>query len=263
MDHIMPVSPQRIEFALELASLSGAVVRRYFRTGVAVDRKSDSTPVTLADREAERVMRAAIEAAFPEDGITGEEFGETPSRSGLRWVLDPIDGTKAFVAGRPTFGTLIALCEGDRPVLGIIHQPVLGELWLGVDGRPTLFNDEPARVRPCAGLADAIVSTTSPDLFTPPEHAAWERIRARAGTKIYGGDCYAYGLVASGHADLVIESGLKPHDVAALLPVLKGAGGVVTDWSGRAVVLAPETGLVAAGDARVHAEALAILAEIG
>lgn len=259
----MQISPQQIELALELAQLSGAVVRRYFRTGLAIDRKSDSTPVTIADREAERVMRERIEARFPEDGITGEEFGETRSRSGFRWVLDPIDGTKAFMAGRPTFGTLIALCEGDRPVLGIIHQPVLNELWLGVEGRPTLFNNVPARVRSCAVLADALISTTAPDLFNARELAAWDALRARAATKIYGGDCYAYALLASGHADLVLESGLKPYDVAALVPVVEGAGGIVTDWRGKAIGLAPEVGVVAAGDARVHRETLAILAEIG
>lgn len=259
----MQVTQPQIDLALELAALSGAVVQRYFRSGLAVDRKSDSTPVTIADREAERVMRTAIEKAFAADGITGEEFGDTPSRSGFRWVLDPIDGTKAFMAGRPTFGTLIALCANDRPVLGIIQQPVLGEIWLGIEGRPTLFNGEPARVRVCRGLGEAIVSTTSPDLFNPAERAAWDRVCARAGTKLYGGDCYAYGLVASGHADLVIESGLKPHDVAALLPVLKGAGGIVTDWAGRDVTLQPEVGLVAAGDVRVHAETLALLAEDG
>jgi histidinol phosphatase-like enzyme (inositol monophosphatase family) len=259
----MPVTPEQIELAEELAALSGAVVRRYFRSGFAIDRKADDTPVTIADREAERVMRERIEAVFPQDGVIGEEFGVRPSRSGFTWVLDPIDGTKAFMAGRPTFGTLIALCAGDRPVLGIIHQPVLGEIWLGAEGRPTTLNGAPARVRACAGLASALVSTTSPDLFDETERAAWAALRARAATTIYGGDCYAYALLASGHADLVIESGLKVHDVAALVPVVKGAGGFATDWHGRDITISPETGLVAAGDRRVHAETLAILAGRG
>lgn len=255
----MSVSERRIALALELARLSRDVIRAYFRAPLAIDRKADRTPVTIADREAERVMREAIAAAVPDDGIIGEEFGDSPSRSGWTWVLDPVDGTKAFMAGRPTFGTLIGLCEGDRPKLGIIQQPVLDELWLGVEGRQTTFNGIPARVRPCAGLDEALISTTATDLFTQAERAAWERVRERAATAIYGGDCYAYALLASGHADLVIETGLKPHDVAALVPVVVGAGGGMTDWAGRDVRLQPDVAVVATGDARVHAQALALL----
>jgi histidinol phosphatase-like enzyme (inositol monophosphatase family) len=249
-----------IDLAEALADAAGGVVRRYFQTGIEADDKADQSPVTLADREAESVMRALIAARAPEHGIIGEEHGRENAGAEHVWVLDPIDGTKAFLTGKPLFGTLIGLLHRGVPVLGIIDQPVLGDRWLGVAGRPTTRSGRAARVRPCAGLGQARLSTTGPQYFSEEKRRAFERVAGQVKLLSYGGDCYQYGLVASGSIDVVIESGLKLHDFAALVPVVTGAGGVMTDWQGRALDANSEGDVVAAGDARVHAAALEALA---
>jgi inositol-phosphate phosphatase / L-galactose 1-phosphate phosphatase / histidinol-phosphatase len=247
--------------AERLADESGAIVKRYFRTGVAVDDKADASPVTVADRESEAAMRALIEATFPDHGIVGEEFGPARPDAPYVWVLDPIDGTKSFVSGKPLYGTLIALLREGKPILGVINHPSLGERWIGVDGRPTLFNGTPARTRACESLAKAVVYTTSPYMFANAhDAAAYERVRKATKFAVFGGDCFAYALVASGWADLVVESGLKPFDFCALVPVIEGAGGRITDWQNRPLSLQSDGRVVAAGDRRSHAEALARLA---
>lgn len=250
-----------VALAEHLADSSGPVVRRYFRTNVAVDDKADASPVTIADREAERTIRAIIEAERPDDGIFGEEYGTRNLDAEWVWVIDPIDGTKSFIAGRPIFGTLIALLHRGVPVLGIIDQPIIGDRWVGAAGRPTTFNGSPARVRACpGGVAAALLGTTSPDLFPGDTAPAFDRVKARAKVTVYGGDCYTYGLLASGHYDLVVEAGLKLYDFAALVPVVTGAGGIMTDWAGRPLDAASDGRVIAAGDARTHGEALASLA---
>lgn len=250
-----------VALAQRLADSSASVVRRYFRTNLVVDDKADSSPVTAADREAERIVRAIIEAQRPEDGIYGEEYGTKNLEAEWVWVIDPIDGTKSFIAGRPIFGTLIALLRHGRPVLGIIDQPVIGDRWIGVAGRPTTHNGQPARVRGCAGgLAGAMLGTTSPDLFPDGDLPAFGRVRDAAKVTVYGGDCYTYGLLASGYYDLVVEAGLKLYDFAALVPVVTGAGGVMTDWRGNPLDASSDGHVVAAGDPRTHRETLAILA---
>ena len=249
-----------LPFAHTLADAAGAVLRRYYRTPVAVDRKADASPVTIADREAERAMRALIRDAFPEHGIEGEEDGAERGDAPLVWSLDPIDGTKSFITGRPLFGTLIALVRAGRPVLGIIDQCVLGERWVGVERRPSLWNGSEIRVRACPDLAEAVLYTTSPELFrTPQERAAFARVVAAVRQPMYGGDCYAYGLLAMGFADLIVETGLQTHDFCALVPVVEGAGGVITDWRGAPLGMASDGNVVAAGDRRVHEAALALL----
>jgi histidinol phosphatase-like enzyme (inositol monophosphatase family) len=250
-----------LDLAQRLADASGAVIRRWFRSGLDAEDKPDHSPVTVADREAESAMRALLAAHAPGHGVVGEEFGRENDGAELVWVLDPIDGTKAFLTGKPLFGTLIALLHRGRPVLGIIDQPVLGDRWIGAAGRPTRLGGKPARVRACAGLAAARLSTTGPQYFTEAARRAFDRVAARAKLLSYGGDCYQYGLVASGSVDLVIEAGLKLHDFAALVPVIEGAGGVMTDWRGRPLDATSAGDVVAAGDARVHAEAIAALAE--
>lgn len=256
-----PCPTPLVTLAERLADASGPVIRQYFRTPVAVDDKADASPVTIADREAERTIRAIIEAERPDDGIYGEEFGTKNLDAEWVWVIDPIDGTKSFITGRPIFGTLIALLHRGRPVLGVIDQPIVRDRWLGVEGRPTLFNSQPARVRACAGgLAAATLGTTSPDLFPGADQDAFRRVAGTAKVSVYGGDCYSYGLLAAGYYDLVVESGLKLYDFAALVPVVTGAGGLMTDWDGRPLDAKSNGRVVAAGDARTHRETLAALA---
>ncbi|WP_437689487.1 histidinol-phosphatase [Sorangium sp. So ce176] len=255
----MTPSQELVDLAQRLADASGAVIRRYFRKGIEADDKEDASPVTVADREAEVAMRELLAARAPGHGIVGEELGRENEGAELVWVLDPIDGTKAFITGKPLFGTLIALLHRGRPVLGVIDQPVLGERWLGVLGRETLWNGAPARVRACAGLSDVRLSTTGPQYFSPTAARAFGAVAARAKLVSYGGDCYQYGLVASGCVDVVVEHGLKLHDFAALVPVITGAGGLMTDWEGRPLDAASAGDVVAAGDPRAHAEVLAAL----
>ncbi|MBX3593545.1 histidinol-phosphatase [Sphingomonas sp.] len=249
----MPVTQADIDLALRLADAAGVAIRPYFRAEHGLEVKADASPVTLADTEAEAAMRRLIVAERPMDSIIGEEGAAREGSSGRTWVLDPIDGTRSFIAGRPIFGTLIALLEGGWPVLGIIDQPIIGERWLGVTGRATLFNDRPARARSCRDLSTALLATTSPALFGDDQLHAFEHVDAKVMSTVLGGDCYNYGLVASGHLDLVIEAGLKLHDFAALVPVVEGAGGVMCDWNGDPLHAGSSGEVVAAGDpARVE-----------
>jgi histidinol phosphatase-like enzyme (inositol monophosphatase family) len=254
-----------LAFAHRLADAAGAVIRPYFRHRLNVIDKGKTAfdPVTAADREAEAAMRALIRAERPGDGILGEEHGAEQGSNEFRWVLDPIDGTRAFITGRPTWGTLIALEKNGRPILGIIDQPVLNERFVGFRGRAEFHSSlarTPIACRPCAALADAVVSTTHPwAYFTPAERNGFETVCARARMSSFGGDCYAYALLAMGHLDVIIEATLQPWDVAALVPIVENAGGVLTDWTGGPV---PHGGrIVAAGDPRVHAEVLEVLAQ--
>ncbi len=250
-----------VALAQRLADASASVIRGYFRTGVTVDDKADQSPVTVADREAERAIRAILDAERPNDGIYGEEFGTKNLDAEWVWVIDPIDGTKSFIAGRPIFGTLVALLHRGTPVMGLIDQPIIGDRWLGVTGQPTTHNGQPVRVRPCpGGIAAAMFGTTSPDLFPGEDYDAYRRVAAQVKVSAYGGDCYSYGLLASGYYDLVVESGLKLYDFAALVPVVIGAGGLMTDWDGAPLNAASTGRVIAAGDPRTHREAMAALA---
>jgi len=248
--------------AHRLADCAGEVQRRYFRTPVSVETKADSSPVTIVDREAEARMRELIEAAFPEHGILGEEHGPVRTDAEFVWVLDPIDGTKSFITGRPLFGTLIALAHRGRPVLGLIDQSILQERWVGIDGAGAVWNGRPISVRPCPRLDAAVLFATSPAMFaTAPEAGAFARLQSKVRLPMFGGDCYAYGLLAMGFADLVVEASLQPYDFMALAPVIEGAGGRITDWRGRPLRLESAGQVVAAGDPRVHEAACALLAE--
>jgi myo-inositol-1(or 4)-monophosphatase len=259
------IDSETLAFANRLADAAGAVIRPLFRRRMAVTDKGAEKgkafdPVTEADRGAEEALRQIIARERPGDAILGEEFGETPGTSGRRWVLDPVDGTRAFITGHHT---LIALEYGGERVLGIIDQPVLRERFIGYPGTAQVTSPEgtaPLKTRACARLADAIVTTTHPwGYFNGGERAAFERIAQAARMSRFGGDCYGYALLAAGYTDLVIESQLKPWDVAALVPVIENAGGIVTDWTGAKLGVAQSYSVIAAGDARVHAEALAFL----
>jgi len=196
--------------------------------------------------------------------VVGEEQGSERAGAEYVWVLDPIDGTRKFITGNPLFGTLIALLRHGRPILGVIDMPMLGERWTGVAGRPTRFADRQgareARVRPCADLAGAVLSASSPHMFAEAEFSAFERVRRSAKTVLYGGDCFAYGALAGGFLDLVVEADMDPYDFMALVPVVEGAGGVMTDWTGAPLALETDGRVVAAGDRRVHEAALELLA---
>jgi histidinol phosphatase-like enzyme (inositol monophosphatase family) len=252
-----------LKLAARLAEAGRKVARQYFRQGLAVEDKADESPVTRADREAETALRQIIGKAYPGHGIYGEEFGIENPEAEFVWVLDPIDGTKRFITGNPLFGCLIALLQGGRPILGVIDMPALQERWTGAAGHATRFSDHrgshEARVRPCDGLAVATVLATSPDMFTGPDAAPFQRLHAAAKLTLYGGDCFNYGLLASGFADLVIEADLAPYDHLAHAPIIAGAGGVMTDWQGRPTGLASDGRVICAGDARCHDLAISLL----
>ncbi len=230
--------------------MAGAVIRRWFRAGIAAELKSDESPVTVADREAEAAMRAVLARRFPDHSILGEEGGEERAGARYRWVLDPIDGTRAFITGRPTFGTLIALLDGETPVIGLIDQPITGERWLGVADLATTFAGAygKAGCRPCGTLAQAELSCTSPGIFRPHEQVRWDGLAGQVRRVSWGGDCYAYGLLALGQIDIVAEATLKLWDWAALVPVIEGAGGRITDWGGRTLHPDGDGTVLAVGD---------------
>ncbi|WP_193368859.1 histidinol-phosphatase [Pelagibius marinus] len=252
-----------LSLAGRLAAAARAVAQRHFREDLPVEDKADESPVTRADREAETAMRELIAAAHPDHGIHGEEFGVENAGAEFVWVLDPIDGTKRFITGNPLFGCLVALLQGGRPILGLIDMPILEERWLGASGQATTFTDRKgtreARVRPCAGLAAATVLATSPEMFMGDDAPAFARLRGAAKLTLYGGDCFNYGLLASGFSDIVVEANLAPYDHLAHAPIVTGAGGVMTDWQGRPTSLETDGRVLCAGDPACHAEALSLL----
>lgn len=253
----MDLSPFR-PFLTDLALQSGDFLRaQAANPALAVETKSDDSPVTAADRGAETLLRDLIARRFPDHGIIGEEFGNVNETADFVWVLDPIDGTKSFITGVPLWGTLIALLHQGRPVLGAIHQPVLRQLMIG-DGTTTTLNGTPVRVRPCARLEDATLLTSDP--LNPAKYqngAAWDALAARARLVRTWGDCYGYLLLASGRADIMCDPVMNPWDIQALVPIIRGAGGVITDWRGGDPVKGDS--IVAAGPG-VHADVLRSLA---
>jgi len=252
-------------FVEQLAAKSGEVILPFFRTSLSIDNKGGPgrfDPVTAADRAAEAAMRTLIREAFPAHGIVGEEYGSERPDAEYVWVLDPIDGTKSFICGMPAWGTLIGLTRFAKPVFGMMHQPFLRESFTG-DGEASRYRgpagDRELSVRACAALEDAVLFTTSPLLMPREDRAAFRRVEERARLSRYGGDCYAYCMLAAGHLDLVIETELKPHDVVPLVPIIAGAGGLLTSWDGGSALSGGR--IVAAGDRRLHAAVLQILNE--
>ncbi len=246
-----------VAFAETLADRAGEVIRKYFRQPFAVEAKSDESPVTIADREAEQAMRALIAATYPDHGIVGEEFGNTHSDAAYCWILDPIDGTGSFITGKPIFGTLIALWRDGAPLLGVIDQPITGERWIGARGHGATLNGARVRVRGCAALDEAFLDATDPSMFD--RAPAFETLRRAVARNRWGSDCYAYALLASGHIDLVVERGLKLWDYATLVPLIEEAGGIITDWHGKPLREGASGHVLAAGDPRVHEQAKKIL----
>ena len=253
--------PELLDFAHELARLSGEAILPFYRRPIEVENKnaeaagSGFDPVTAADRAAEDVMRKALAARYPDHAIIGEEYGRRAgSEGGYSWIIDPIDGTRSFVMGFPTWGTLIGLSHEDKPLIGIMNQPFTGERFFSTEGA-SLYRghgeERELKTRPCARLEDAVVACTHPDLFR--EEGELERfleVKAAARMTRYGGDCYAYCMVAAGLIDAVVEAGLQVYDVAALVPIIERAGGRMTSWDGGR---GDQGGrIIASGDPRLH-----------
>lgn len=242
-----------------LLDASGDIARRYFGTPVNIIDKPDETPVTIADRTIEQLLREQIEKERPEDGILGEEFGPKESKNGYTWVIDPIDGTKSFTIARPTFGTLIGLCYEEKPIFGVIDQPILNHRWVGQTGRPTTFNGSPVSCRPCDTLKNAIFGTGSATQICKDDATRLSRISAATRYTVFQGDCYFYGLMANGFIDLIIEDCLGVYDYIALVPIIEGAGGIITDWKGNRKTLYGDPTLLAAGTSELHHKAIELI----
>ena len=256
------------DFAHAMADLTGPVILPHFRKSLVVENKDKTgafDPVTKADRAAERVIAKALGARFPDHTLTGEEFGTKTGTSSYRWIVDPIDGTRAFITGSPLWGTLIGLLDGDTPVLGLMDQPFTGErFWSDEkasylrtrDGKPRKI-----KTRVCGKLSEAILTSTHPDLFEAgAQQAVLARLKASVRMTRYGGDCYGYCLLAAGHVDLIVEAGLKSYDIAALIPIIERAGGIVTTWDGGQAHNGGN--ILAAGDARVHEAAMGVIGKV-
>jgi myo-inositol-1(or 4)-monophosphatase len=255
-------------FVEQLATTSGEAILPFFRSAIGIEDKGVGAafdPVTAADRAGEAAMRRMIMSTFPSHGIIGEEYGSERADSEFVWVLDPIDGTRAFITGLLAWGTLIGLLRGGNPAFGFMHQPFTRERFSG-DGGSARYQgpngNRRLRSRNCSSLSQAVLSATSPDIFKGEEEVeAFARVHATAKHTRYGGDCYAYCMLAAGHVDLIVEAGLQPYDVVALIPIIEGAGGIITTWDGQ-----PATNggrIIAAGDKRVHAETMKLLAQAG
>ena len=246
-----------IAFCNRLADAARPIARRYFRKAIGFERKDDLTPVTVADRAIEDELRRLIGERYPDHGVLGEEMGRAPGER-YTWYLDPIDGTKSFITGMPLFGTLIGLADGERATIGVIDMPALGERWIG-SAAGAWLNERPARVSAVARLAQAQIYTTSPDIFAPEEWRRYDALSRRCLFRRFGGDCYQYGLLASGHCDLVVEMSLKPFDFMALVPVVEGAGGLIRDWDGKPLTPASDGRVVAAATPALLEQALEAL----
>ena len=252
-----PAVEELTAFGHELADAARAIALSYFRTPIGFERKPDLSPVTIADQTIERALRDRIAARYPRHGVIGEEMGRTPGER-FTWYLDPIDGTKSFITGMPLFGVLIALADGERATFGVIEMPSLGERWLGT-AAGALFNGAPARVSAVTELAQAQIYTSSPDFFTRDDWERYDALSRRCLFRRFGGDCYQYGLLASGHCDLVVEASLKPFDYMALIPVVEGAGGLIRDWRGRELDPSCDGRVVAAATPELMQQALEAL----
>lgn len=259
---------EALAFARKISAAGGEIGLRWFRHPVAVGLKEDRSPVTEADRAVEEYLRSRIHESYPGHAILGEEFGREGAAGAPVWVVDPIDGTRSFITGWPIWGTLIALVEGNRSSLGVIHVPAMGETWHARRGGGARFTDRNGNTRlcrpsNCRKLSEARFYTTSPDYFDSDELRRFKAVSSAVAVQRYGGDCYPYGLLASGHVDLVMETQLQPYDFLALVPVIEEAGGVITDWQGRRLGLDSGNRVLAAATPELHAEALALIATGG
>ena len=254
------------DLANQLADQAREISLSYFRTPLDIESKSDNSPVSIADKLIEKTMRDKINSVFPEHGILGEEYEQQHSDSEYLWVVDPIDGTKSFVTGRPTFGCLIALLHHGAPLLGVIEMPALKERWIGINAESAIFNGCTTHTNSTEKLSDAVTACTGVDFFNATELPLFDYLSKQGKFRVFGGDCYNYGLLASGFVDIVMESDLKPFDYMALIPVIESAGGIVTDWQGAALTLDSSGQVLACANNALHQQCLneiKIAAELG
>lgn len=250
---------QELILAGKLADKSREISAKYFRQNLSIENKSDASPVTIADREIEATLRELILNAFPDHGIFGEEFGTENLQAESVWIIDPIDGTGSFVYGIPLYGCLISLVRDGRPVLGVIDMPALDERWIGRVGENTQHNGAVCHSANCTDLNNARLLCTTPDMFNAREFEKFSRVSKSVKMRRFGGDCFCYGLLASGHVDLVIESDLKPYDFMAHVAVVEGAGGVISDWQGAPLTINSGPQVIAAATPELHRRALEFL----
>jgi len=249
-----------ITLANQLADSARNIVLPNYRQRIAVENKPDQTPVTAVDRAVETELRRLIGLAYPDHGVIGEEAGDYQPDAEYVWIIDPIDGTKAFLCGIPVFGTLIALTHRGTPILGVIDQPVNRERWFGVQGQPTTLNGTQVTSRTCPDLSLATLCATAPEMFAGQDADRFQRITGAVKMTRYGTDCYAYGLLACGFIDLVVEADLSPYDYLAHVPIVEGSGGIITDWTGQALTMHSHASrVVAAGDKTLHGKVLGML----
>ena len=246
-------------FLNKLGVVARAATSRYFRSPLSVENKPDETPVTIADRETERALRDCISGEFPDHVIVGEELAEQGDDKRCIWVIAPIDGTRSFITGVPLFGSLVGLIVGSQPVAGLLAMPALGESWTSVSGLGTESGRTCCHTSDCQQLSQASLFATAPDMFSREETPRFSALSQRVRLTRFGTDCYAYGLVASGYVDLVVEADMKPHDYIALIPIVEGAGGVITDWNGDPLGFESDGRVLAAANATLHRAALNIL----
>jgi inositol-phosphate phosphatase/L-galactose 1-phosphate phosphatase/histidinol-phosphatase len=256
-----PCPKEFVALGNRLADAAGEVLLRHFRQPLGIIDKVDESPVTIADRDAETRMREIIAETFADHGVVGEEHGPDNPDAEYVWVLDPVDGTKAFLSGVPVFGTLIALLRAGKPILGIIDQPVTRERWMGAAGRPTTFNGKPVSARPRGGIGDSVLWSTSPHMFDGVEAKRTGYARLRDAVKFvhYGGECYQYAMLAMGQIDLVVEADMDSYDYCAHVAIVEGAGGVITDWNGGALGLTSGDTVLAAASPELHEAARRLL----
>jgi inositol-phosphate phosphatase / L-galactose 1-phosphate phosphatase / histidinol-phosphatase len=248
-----------LTFAIELSDTAHAMLAPAGRIRPDAVVKPDRSFVTALDGEIEERLRGMIEERFPHHGILGEERGPSRLDAEMVWILDPIDGTAPFITGVPVYGTLISLAVRGEPVLGIIQQAATPDRWIGARGRPTLHTAGPCRTRPCTDLAQAILTASNPDFFAADERPALDALRQATAWRIYGGCCMSYGLLASGRTDVAIDTGFKIYDYAPFVPIIEGAGGVITDWEGKPLTLTSGPRVLAAGDPARHRDALRLV----
>ena len=253
-------SPQELlQAAIEISGAAAPIPMRYFRRGVAVDDKADESPVTVADRETEEHIRAALSERFPAHGVFGEEFGRKAAQSAHTWIIDPIDGTKSFISGSPLFGMLLGVVRDGSPEAGVIRMPALGECFAGARGVPATLNGNPMRCRATAGLSEARIFLNEANLLMAEEPERFARLMSAGKLRRFANDCYSFALLALGQIDAVVDYGLQPYDYLPVAPVVEAAGGVITDWAGRPLGLDSDGTVVAAGSPAVHQELLQLL----
>ena len=256
----MDICPKElVDFAEQLADAAGSITRAHFRSTAEAQTKNDQTPVSIADQMAELEIRNLIEARYPDHGICGEEYGASRTNEEYVWVIDPIDGTKSFLSGKPIFGTLIGLLHEGRAVAGVIDMPALHERWGGSLGRKTTFQGMTVKTRSCISISDVWMTATAPDMFQGAELCRFNQLKNPVKYMLWGSDCMAYGLLASGFMDIVCEASMSPYDYIALVPVIEGAGGIITDWQGNMLNLDSDGTVLACGNENLHGSALELL----